>query len=172
MSEGTTALARAAKSGDVPIMKALLEGGANPFLTQADYTTVAMVAATGRGQRIYPGAASVGTQATEEDSLEALRLLVQHGVDPDAFNERGQTALHIAAARGADSLVRYLAEQGAKLDMKDRRGRTPLDIALGMANENSRGPAEVRESTAALLRELMAKQGLTVATAARASSGP
>ncbi len=45
LSEGTTALARAAKSGDVPIMKVLLEGGANPFLTQADYTTAAMIAA-------------------------------------------------------------------------------------------------------------------------------
>ena len=172
LSEGTTALARAAKSGDVAIMKALLEGGANPFVTQADYTTTAIVAAAGRGQRIYPGAASVGTQATEKDSLEALRLLVERGVDPDAFNERGQTALHVAAARGADSVVRYLAEQGAKLDMKDRRGRTPLDLAVGVPAENSRGPAEAHASTATLLRELMAKRGLTVATAARASAGP
>jgi ankyrin repeat protein len=172
LSEGTTALARAAKSGDVKILKALLEGGANPFLTQADYTTAAMVAATGRGQRIYPGAASVSVPATEEDSLEALRLLVEHGVDPNAFNERGQTALHIAASRGADSLVKYLGEQGAKLDMKDRRGRTPLDLALGLSGEKSRGPAQVHESTATLLRELMVKQGLTVAPAARASQGP
>jgi ankyrin repeat protein len=172
LSEGTTALGRAAKSGDVTLMKVLLEGGADPNLTQADYTTVAMIAATGRGQRIYPGAASVGTPATEDDSLEALKLALQHGVDPDAFNGRGETALHLAAARGADSLVRYLAELGAKLDMKDRRGRTPLDRALGVGNENRQGPAEVHESTATLLRELMVKQGLTVRPAGQASQGP
>jgi ankyrin repeat protein len=169
LSEGTTALVRAAKSGDVTLMKVLLEGGADPNLTQADYTTVAMVAATGRGQRIYPGAASVGTPATEDDSLEALKLALQNGVDPDAFNGRGETALHMAAARGADSLVRYLAEQGVKLDMKDRRGRTPLDRALGVGNENRQGPPEVHESTATLLRELMVKQGLTVTTAGQTS---
>jgi ankyrin repeat protein len=167
LSEGSTALARAAKSGDLNIMKVLLEGGANPFLTQKDYTTTVMIAAAGRGQRVYPGAASVSAPATEQDSLEALKLLVQHGVDPDAFNERGQTALHVAAARGADSLVRYLADQGAKLDMKDRRGRTPLDVALGVGNDKSRGPVEAHETTASLLRELMTKRGLTVASAAR-----
>jgi ankyrin repeat protein len=171
LSEGTTALARAAKSGDVTLMKVLLEGGADPFITQADYTTVAMIAAAGGGQRIYPGAASVGTPATEEDSLEALKLLMQYGVDPDAFNGRGQTALHVAAGRGADSLVRYLAEQGAKLDMKDRRGRTPLDIAMGAGTDNRRAPAQVHESTAKLLRELMVTQGLTV-TVARSAQQP
>jgi ankyrin repeat protein len=173
LSEGTTALARAAKSGDATLMKVLLEGGADPHLTQADFTTVAMIAATGRGQRVYPGAASVSTPATEEESLEAVKLVVEQGLDADAFNANGETALHRAAARGADSIVRYLADRGAKLDMKDRRGRTPLDIALGVGTGGrGGGPPQVHESTAELLRELMQARGLAVPAADRASARP
>jgi len=162
LSEGTTALARAAKSGDARLMRALLEGGANPHATQADLTTVAMIAATGGGQRVYPGSASVSTPATEEDSLAAIKLVVEAGADLDAFNINGETAIHRAAARGADSIVAYLAERGAKLDMQDRRGRTPLDVALGAGGGRRGGPPQVHESTANLLRQLMQARGLPV----------
>lgn len=162
LSQGTTALARAAKSGDVRLMKVLLEGGANPHLTQADLTTVAMIAAGGGGQRVYPGSASVSTPATEEDSLAAVKLAVEAGVDLDAFNVNGDTAVHRAAARGADSIVEYLAERGARLDTKDRRGRTPLDVALGVGGGGRGGPPQVRKSTADLLRRLMQARGLTI----------
>lgn len=163
LSQGTTALARAAKSGDARLMKVLLEGGANPHLTQGDLTTVVMIAATGGGQRVYPGSASVSTPATEEDSLAAIKLVAETGVDLDAFNVNGDTAIHRAAARGADSIVAYLAERGARLDTKDRRGRTPLDVALGVGGGGGRGgPPQVRKSTAELLRRLMQARGLTV----------
>jgi ankyrin repeat protein len=162
LSEGTTALARAAKSGDAKLMKVLLEGGASPHATQADLTTVAMIAASGGGQRVYPGSASVSTPATEEDSLAAIALVVEAGADLDAFNMNGDTAVHRAAARGADSIVAYLAERGATLDMQDRRGRTPLDVALGVGGGRRGGPPQVHESTANLLRQLMQARGLPV----------
>jgi ankyrin repeat protein len=162
LSQGTTALARAAKSGDTRLMKVLLEGGANPHLAQADLTTVAMIAAAGGGQRVYPGSASVSTPATEEDSLAAIRLVAAAGVDLDAFNMNGDTAIHRAAARGADSIVAYLAERGARLDTKDRRGRTPLDVALGVGGGGRGGPPQVRKSTAELLRRLMQARGITL----------
>jgi ankyrin repeat protein len=165
LGAGTTALARAARSGDAMLMKVLLEGGANPHLTQVDLTTVAMIAARGGGQRVYPGSSSVSTPATEDDSLAALSLVVEAGVDLDAFNVNGETAIHRAAARGADSLVTYLAERGVRLDTLDRSGRTPLDVALGVEGSSSaRGGATptVHESTAELLRELMAARGLPV----------
>jgi ankyrin repeat protein len=38
------------------------------------------------------------------------------------------TALHDAVVRGPD-VLRLLLDHGAKLDMKDKRGRTPLDVA-------------------------------------------
>jgi len=170
LSQGTTALARAAKSGDARLMKVLLEGGANPHLTQADLTTVAMIAASGGGQRVYPGSASVSVPATEEDSLAAIKLIAEAGVDLDAFNVNGETAIHRAAARGADSLVTYLAEHGARLDQKDRRGRTPLDVALGVGGGGGRGgPPQVRKTTADLLRRLMQARGLAVPAPAAAT---
>jgi len=172
LSQGTTALARAAKSGDARMMRVLLEGGANPHLTLADLTTVAMIAASGGGQRVYPGSASVSTPATEEDSLASVKLAAEAGVDLDAFNVNGDTAMHRAAARGADSIVTYLGERGARLDLKDRRGRTPLDVALGVGGGGGRGgPPQVRKTTADLLRRLMQARGLTVPAAA-AAAGP
>jgi ankyrin repeat protein len=171
LSQGTTALTRAAKSGDARLMKVLLDGGANPHLTQADLTTVAMIAASGGGQRVYPGSASVSVPATEGDSLAAITLAAEAGVDLDAFNVNGDTAIHRAAARGADSIVAYLAERGARLDQKDRRGRTPLDVALGVGGGGGRGgPPQVRKTTADLLRRLMQERG--IALSAPAATGP
>jgi ankyrin repeat protein len=77
----------------------------------------------------------------------------------NAFNDLGETALHGAAQRGADKVVQFLADQGARLDAKDRRGRTPLDEAIGQAADT---PAEVRnperKSTQVLLRQLMERR--------------
>src|SRR5207344_2343422 len=78
------------------------------------------------------GAYAAAIPVTEETSLQAIELLVERGVDVNAFNTNGQTALHSAVSRGAPTIVKYLAEQGAKLDMKNKQGRTPLDIALGV----------------------------------------
>jgi ankyrin repeat protein len=77
------------------------------------------------------------------------------GVDVNAVNDSGQTAMHFAV-RASDDIVRYLAAHGARLDVKDKQGRTPLDAALGMGvRGRAGGPVEVREATAALLRQLM-----------------
>jgi ankyrin repeat protein len=163
LGEGSTPLARAAKSGDVTMIKVLLEGGADPRITQKDGTTVAMIAAAARGQRVYSGAASVGTPATEADALDALTVLLGTSVDVNAANANGQTALHNAAARGADSLVKLLVENGARLDAKDRLGRLPIDMARGGGGRGrGNAAAQVHESTAALLRDAMTSRGIAV----------
>jgi len=149
LTEGATALARAAKSSDIAVMKVLLDGGADATLTLANRSTTAHL--------------SAGGQAKEPQALEAVTLLVDHGVDVNAFNANGQTLAHIAAQRGQNSMLQYLASKGAKLDRRDKQGRTPLDLALGAAGP-SRGqgraarPAQVNEKTAALLRELLARK--------------
>jgi len=120
MGEGTTPLMRAAKSADFEVIKSLLNGGANPSLTQKDYSNMTMILMGGRG---------AGSEAA---ILETIRLCVEHGLDVDAFNANGQTLLHLAVQRGNNSIVRYLAERGAKLDMKNKQGRTPMDLALGV----------------------------------------
>ncbi len=165
MGEGTTPLVRAAKSADTAMIKVLLEGGADARITQKDGTTAAMIATAARGQRAYSGTASVGTPATEADALAALTVLLATPIDVNAANANGQTAMHNAAARGADPIVTLLIEKGAKLDAKDRLGRLPIDMARG-AGGGGRGrgnaTAQVFESTTALLRDAMTSRGIAI----------
>jgi ankyrin repeat protein len=147
LGEGTTALMRAAKTTDIAVMNLLLQAGANPYLTQKDRSTVIMIVAGG-GARA--AAYSTAFPVTDEGAIEAIKLCLARGVDIDAYNLAGQTALHRAAARGANKLVQFLADSGAKLDMKDKRGRTPADLAaeptLARAGRNpTPGHTETRE---------------------------
>jgi uncharacterized protein len=159
LGEGTTPLARAAKSNDLQLMRMLLDAGADRKLTLKDRTTVLMIAAAGGA---VVGAYAVAIPVTEESSIEAVRLCLDRGVDINAFNTTGTTAVHAAVQRGGEKVVRFLAEHGAKLDMKNKQGRTPLDIALGVGGGAGRGGGgrgrggAPRETMATLLRSLMA----------------
>jgi len=168
LGEGATPLARAAKSNDLQVMRLLFDAGADPRLTLKDRTTPAMISAGGGA---VVGAYAVAIPVTEESSLEAIKLCVEHGVDINAFNANGTTALHNAVNRGSLKIVQFLADQGAKLDLKDKQGRTPLDIALGVGgaagrrggggNRAGRG-GQPSEAMATLLRDLMTKKGIPV----------
>ncbi len=165
LGEGSTALARAAKSADVSMIKVLLEGGADPKAAQKDGTSPTMIAVAARGQRVYAGTASVGTQATEEDALEAVKVLLSSTVDVNVANANGQTALHNAAARGSNSIVTLLVDKGARLDAKDRLGRLPIDMARGAGGGGRGGGAgggQVHESTVAVLSQAMQSKGMTI----------
>jgi ankyrin repeat protein len=153
LGEGSTALMRAAKANDAEVMHMLLDAGANAFLTQKDYTTALMVTAGG-GARA--GAYSTALQTTEEGTIEVIKLCLQRGVDIDAFNTNGLTAVHLAAGQGADKVIRFLAESGAKLDVKDKKGRTPEDVALEPVRDPGNNDKPGRVGTAALIRELIA----------------
>jgi ankyrin repeat protein len=161
LGEGTTPLARAAKSNDLQLMRMLLDAGADPKLTLKDRTTVLMIAAAGGA---VVGAYAVAIPVTEESSIEAIKLCLDRGVDINAFNATGTTAVHSAVQRGAEKVVKYLADHGAKLDMKNKQGRTPLDIALGVGATAGRGGGGARgrgnagpsQAMADLLRSLMA----------------
>jgi uncharacterized protein len=154
LTTGTTPLLRAAKAGDVTVVRLLLEKGAD--VNVATRTGInPVMAAAGLGSKEEDG---TGRQKTEADVIESIRLLVQAGADVNAADASGRTALHGAAQKGYDRVVGFLAEHGAKLDVKDRRGLTPLDAAIGLLGnggfDGSR--ADVHESTAALLRQLAA----------------
>ena len=157
LGEGTTPLARAAKSNDLQLMKVLLDAGADPKLTLKDRTTVLMIAAAGGA---VVGAYAVAIPVTEDSSIEAIKLCLDRGVDINAFNTNGTTAVHSAVQRGSQKVVRFLAEHGAKLDMKNKQGRTPLDIAQGVGATAGRGGrgrgAGPSGAMADLLRSLMA----------------
>ena len=160
LGEGTTPLARAAKSNDLQLMHVLLDAGADPKLTLKDRTTVLMISAAGGA---VVGAYAVAIPVTEDSSIEAIKLCLDRGVDINAFKTNGTTAVHSAVQRGAPKVVRYLAEHGAKLDMKNKQGRTPLDIADGVGATAGRGAGGGRGGrggpspvVADLLRTLMA----------------
>jgi ankyrin repeat protein len=62
--------------------------------------------------------------------------------------------MHAAAQRGADLIVQFLADHGARLDVKNKSGRTPLDLALGIGGVANTG-GSAHQSTADLIRKLM-----------------
>ena len=118
-----------------------------------------MLVAAGQANAGYLGP---GPDAAISATLEALTMCVERGVDVNAFNTAGQTSLHVAAGRGLDPVIKYLAEHGARLDRTDKQGRTALDVALGVGAGAARGTRNapgVHESTAALLRQLMSAAG-------------
>ena len=151
---GTTAFLRAAKAGDLPAMKLLLEHGADPLLAPTRSGITPLMAAAGLGTAEQD---TTGRAKTEQQAIEAIQLLLDRGIDIDAQANDGQTAVHGAAMQGFDEVIRFLASKGAKLDTPDKDGFTPLDVALGKAGGFgfSGNEGVVREDTAALLRELM-----------------
>ena len=165
--EGTTPLMRAARTGDVAVIKALLDGGANPFLTLTDGTNALLLAA-GQG---YGGVRGDGIRIvvpTPEDAAGSVQLLLDRGVDIDSFNSAGNTALHAAITRG-DAVVKVLASRHARL-IKNKAGVTPLDLASGAGpgrggrggagrGGGGRAGAPPRESTLAILRQYYPEAG-------------
>jgi ankyrin repeat protein len=154
---GATALIRAAKAGDVPLVKLLLEHGADPDLaTNRGYTPVH--AAAGLGSNDID---SRGIDKTQVQAIETLRLLLAFKAD---INRRdaafSRTALHGAAIWGWNDVIQFLADNGADLFAKDKDGMLPLDSALGKAGGFGRQNATtVRPETADLVRKLMAERG-------------
>ena len=160
LTTGTTPLLRAAKAGDVVVVRALLDKGADPKLVTRAGINAAMAAA-GLGTKEEDG---TGRQKTETEAVETIQLLLQAGVDVNAADSNGRTALHGAAQKGYDQVVRFLASKGGALDVKDRRGLTPFDAAMGkLGNGGFDGSrSDVHESTAALIRQLLANSSASI----------
>jgi ankyrin repeat protein len=135
LGEGSTPFMRAAKSGDVTVMRLLLAAGADPSLTQPNQATALMLAA-GLGWRDGSPAAPSYDQGSEQDAVEAITLCMQVGIDINAATTNGETALHAAVSgRASDAIVRFLVERGANLAAKNKQGRTPLDVAVASRRE-------------------------------------
>ena len=129
LGEGATPLMRAARSGDVEVMRLLLAAGADPQARLASQSTTLMLAA-GLGWRDGSPAAPSYDQGTEEDATRAIDLLVDLGVPLDAANMQGDTALHVAVtSRGSPAIIRHLLAKGASQTARNKRGLTPLEAA-------------------------------------------
>ena len=165
LGNGTTPLIRAAKAADVPVIKLLLEKGANArAATRNGVTAVMMAANVSRAEADMTGRAK-----TEKDIIEAIRLLVAAGASVNgAETQNGRTALHGAAMWGLSDVVKFLKDAGADLNPADRRGFTPLDHALGRAGGfgfDGRAGVE-RPETAKVIRSLGGTEGTPTGVAA------
>jgi ankyrin repeat protein len=127
--QGGTPLYRAVRAVDLAAVKLLVERGAKPGLAIKDGSTPVM-AASGLGAP-RGGDEEVTEAGDRNDPVDVLKVLVAGGADVNAVNDAGMTALHYAAQRGSDRIIQYLAEQGAKFDVKNKQGRTVADFARG-----------------------------------------
>jgi len=75
-------------------------------------------------------------------------------------NTRGETALHGAAERGADTIAQLLVDRGAELNVETKQGFTPLDVAMGKSSLIQL-PVP-KPTTVSLLRKLGGREGKTV----------
>jgi ankyrin repeat protein len=147
---GQTPFLTAALAGDVTVMKLLLDKGADPHLPAFGGTTALMAAA---------GVNWVVDQTFTEGPealLEAFTLCVALGMDVNAVNSMGLTAMHGAANRGSDDIIRLLVELGAALDVEDAEGRTPLTWAEGVFLATH--PARPKPRSIALIKQLSSEK--------------
>jgi ankyrin repeat protein len=119
---GATPFWLAARFLQPNVMRLLAERGADPrFVHRATYvagkgfqqrseTTTALMAAAGMGG----GTAWVQPPQAERQALtlEAVKLALELGVDINATNEQGRTALDAARAAGLSTVVNFLVQQG------------------------------------------------------------
>jgi ankyrin repeat protein len=165
--DGATPFLRAAQSGDIALMKLLLSHGADPKIATANRVT-ALAAAAGIGW-----VQGVTYERSEEDTVEAVKLCLELGIDPNAVDGDGRTALHGAAHKGRNAIVELLVAHGAKLDARDLgsrdtvageqvgRGWLPVDYADGLVRVGVQS-AIAHPNTAALLRKLMTDRNIPV----------
>src|SRR5206468_1865382 len=169
---GATAFLRASQSGDLALMKLLLSRGADPKIATVLGVTALHVAA---GVGWVEG---ITYEWSRKDTTEAVKMLIDLGLDVNAQADTGRVALHGAAHKGATEAVQLLADHGAKLNVRDygntdnRGGKLavhtwePIDYADGLVRVGVQS-AIPHPETAALLRKLMENAGLPVPPAGR-----
>ena len=153
LTTGTTALLRAAKAADIPAIELLLEYGADASLATRSQANALMLAA-GLGTTEQD---TTGRFKNETDIVDTIDIMLGQGIDINAADNRGRTALHGAALMGFDEVVAALVERGADLTLEDRSGYTPLDTALGLAGGFgfTGGEGRVNESTVVLIENFL-----------------
>jgi ankyrin repeat protein len=188
---GASPLWLAARFGQPQTMKALLAHGADPNFVKSLGSPWVIQAAETNGRPLpEPGRVTVlmaalstenrrrgpQTDSSAESSLmDAVKLVVDAGVNVNAADEDGDTALHRAVRMRSNDVVRLLVEKGATLDAKNSMGETPLMAALGtglsaaqlraqakssggVVNRGAAAAATGNNSTADLLIKLGAKE--------------
>ncbi|HTM33981.1 MAG TPA: ankyrin repeat domain-containing protein [Vicinamibacterales bacterium] len=171
---GATAFIRAAQSSDTALMKLLLDYKADPK------------AMTAQGDNALTASAGIGWvdgvtyERSPKENLEAVRMLLDLGLDPNSANQEGRTPLMGAALKGRPDVIQLLVDRGARLDTRDRGSRDThipgatiagltweaLDYAEGLVRVGVQSAVE-RPEAVALIRKLMTERGMKVPPANR-----
>ena len=171
---GATAFIRASQSSDTALMKLLLDYKADPK------------AVTAQGDNALTASAGIGWvdgvtyERSPKENLEAVRMLLDLGLDPNGANQEGRTPLMGAALKGRTDVIQLLVDRGAKLDTRDRGSRDThipgatiagltweaLDYAEGLVRVGVQSAVE-RPEAVALIRKLMTQRGMKVPPANR-----
>ena len=166
---GVTAFVRAAQSSDVALMKLLLARGADPKIA-SEFADTALTASAGIGW-----VEGVTYERSVKENLEAVRMLLDLGLDPNWANKDGRTPLMGAAHKGRNDVIQLLVDRGAKLDTRDKGSRDTgnvtskiagktwiaVDYADGLVRVGVQS-AVPHPETAALVRKMMTDRGMPV----------
>jgi ankyrin repeat protein len=116
---GATPFLLAAVAADASVMQALLDAGANPAFA-TNVRTTALMAAAGAGRMLGENTVK------QEPARRAAELALKTGADVNAADAYGNTALHYAAFHRLDTVVQFLIDRGATIEVKNKFGETPL----------------------------------------------
>ena len=114
--EGYTPLFFAVMAGDLPMLQALLEWGANP------------------NHRADGGACPLIVGIVAKAPLAIFESLVAAGADAKAVNNDGFGCLHAAAEVDNHAIVPWLASLGLDLEARTNNGHTAVHIAAGLGH--------------------------------------
>jgi ankyrin repeat protein len=131
--------------------------GADPSIANVDHCTPLIVACG-----IHVGSDQATEVAGEEpEVLEAAQLLLKLGADINAVDANGETAMHGAALKNLPKVVQFLADNGAKIEVwnkKNKFGSTPLMLAQGYRPGNFKPSFETVDA----IRRVMLSAGVAL----------
>jgi ankyrin repeat protein len=126
--KGTTPFLCAAGTADLPLMRVLLDLGADPTISNSlNWTPLMMAAGIGSGS-------SADEAGTEAECMQSVNFLLELGADINHVDKNGETAMHSAAYRSFPLVIQFLVDNGADINIwrkPGKAGRTPLSIAQG-----------------------------------------
>ena len=112
---GMTALGYAARSGNLEMMRLLLDNGASPNLRSGDHPWPPVL------------------YAVHKKRMEAVRLLIERGADVNGSTLTGFTPLMMAAGHGNVPMVKLLLSAGADPLIRSNSGGSALTVAVSGA---------------------------------------